>query len=178
MIEAEHTVSIDASIDQVWDYVKDIQAWALLFPGCRECEVIDDNHSRWIIKVGAGGLVKTVKVLVNVEQWNGPESVIFSYKLESEPVIGRGFYRACKTTERSSEIKLYVEVEGGGQMASMWEAMSKPLLPKMASIFSNRLKEQVESRGGVIVEDPPSWVNRFGSLFKSLFQSLFRKTRS
>lgn len=177
MIEAEHTVSIDASIDRVWDYVKDIQAWALLFPGCRECEVIDDNHSRWIIKIGAGGLVKTVNVLVSVEEWNGPESVVFSYKLESEPVIGKGFYQARKISGRSSEIKLYVEVEGSGQMASMWEAMSKPLLPKMASIFSNRLKEQVERVEGAIVEEKLSWRGRFGSFFKKLFQLLFNKNK-
>lgn len=145
MIETEYAVTIDVSIERVWDYVQDIRQWALLFPGCKECEVIDEHHSRWLIKVGAGGLVKTVNVLVNVEQWNGPGQVIFSYKLESEPVQGSGSYQAVAQGDAATEIKLQVRVEGSGSMAKMWEAMSKPLLPQMAKTFSTRLKEEIEA---------------------------------
>ena len=67
MIEAEHATCIAVPIGEVWSYVQDIEKWALLFPGCRECKVIDARDSRWIIKVGAGGLVKTVNVLVHIE---------------------------------------------------------------------------------------------------------------
>src|SRR5438045_2448165 len=88
VIEAEHSTVIDAPIGNVWDYVQEIRRWAGLFPGCRECQVIDANDSRWVIKVGAGGLVKTVNVRVRVDRWAGPERVEFSYRLEGEPVEG------------------------------------------------------------------------------------------
>jgi hypothetical protein len=77
VIAAEHSLVINTGIDNVWDYVRDIDKWALLFPGCKTCEVIDAHHSIWNIKVGTGGLLKTVKVLVCVDQWSGPEKVIF-----------------------------------------------------------------------------------------------------
>lgn len=179
MIEADHTVTIDTHIDKVWDYVQDISKWALLFPGCRECEVIDDNHSKWVIKVGAGGLVKTVNVLVHVEQWDGPESVIFNYKLETEPVIGNGSYTARKLGENATEICLQVKVEGSGQMAPMWEAMSKPLLPQMAKSFSGKLKAEIEQINGVTEAKPSQSV--FASLrmwLKKLWNSLFGKQPS
>jgi carbon monoxide dehydrogenase subunit G len=152
MIAAEHSVTVEAGIGQVWDYVKDIRQWALLFPGCKDCEVIDDNNSRWVIKVGAGGLVKTVNVLVTVEQWDGPQNVIFTYQLESEPVQGSGSYRAEKLTDNSTDIKLQMRVVGSGQMAPMWEAMSKPLLPQMAKAFSSRLKDAIEAVTAVEAE--------------------------
>ncbi len=145
MIEAEHPVDIAADIDTVWDYVKDIRKWATLFPGCRECHVIDDNNSRWVIKVGAGGLVKTVNVLVHIERWGGPEQVLFSYKLESEPVVGGGSYTAKRLSTHETEIKLQVRVEGSGSMAPMWEAVSKPLLPQLAKAFSGKLKAEIEA---------------------------------
>lgn len=145
MIEAEHPVVIAANIDTVWDYVKDIRKWATLFPGCRECRVIDDNNSHWVIKVGAGGLVKTVNVLVHIEQWAGPEQVLFSYKLESEPVVGSGSYTAKRVSAEETEIKLHVRVEGSGSMAPMWEAVSKPLLPQLAKAFSAKLKAEIET---------------------------------
>lgn len=145
MIEAEHTLVIDAPIDEVWNYVQDISKWANLFPGCRDCEIIDQHNSKWTMKVGAGGLVKTVNVLVHVDQWDGPGRVDFSYKLQSEPVVGSGTYSASRKSDIESEIGLQVRVEGSGQMAAMWEAMCKPLLPQMAKTFSDRLKTEIEA---------------------------------
>ena len=78
MIETEQLASINAPIGSVWAYVQDIRRWADLFPGCQECAVQDEHNSRWILKVGAGGLVRTVTVLVHVDEWAGPERVSFS----------------------------------------------------------------------------------------------------
>ncbi len=146
MIEAQHSIQIDSGIDQVWDYVRDIRQWANLFPGCQECEVIDDHQSRWTIKVGAGGLVKTVTVLVTVEQWDGPERVNFTYKLASEPVVGSGAYVATRKGPDATDISLNLQVVGSGSMAPMWEAMCRPLLPQLAKSFSSKLKVEIEGQ--------------------------------
>lgn len=145
MIEAEKSITIDTDIETVWDHVRDIRNWANLFPGCRECMVIDHNHSRWVIKVGAGGMVRTVHVLVHVEQWDGPERVNFSYKLEGDPAQGSGSYIATRKAPGETEITLKVCVEGSGPTASMWETMSKPLLPQLAKTFGGRLKDKIEN---------------------------------
>ncbi len=149
MIEAEHSVTIDTGIDPVWDYVRDIRKWALLFPGCSDCEVIDERNSKWVIKVGAGGMIKTVNVLVDVHNWDGPGRVDFTYKLESEPVTGSGSYTAQKQGDAATEITLQLTVSGSGAMAPMWEAMCKPLLPQMAKAFSGKLKSDIESGQGI-----------------------------
>jgi carbon monoxide dehydrogenase subunit G len=148
MIETEHSTSINAAIEGVWDYVHDIRQWATLFPGCRECEVIDADNSRWVIKVGAGGLVKTVNVLVHIDEWAGPERVNFSYQLEAEPVIGSGSYIAARKSAQETEITLKVQVVGSGSMAPMWEAMSRPLLPQLAKTFAEKLKTEIETALG------------------------------
>jgi len=149
MIEAEQSIVIDAAITGVWDYVQDIRKWANLFPGCRECIVIDEHDSKWIIKVGAGGMVRTVNVLVHVDQWAGPERVDFSYKLESEPVVGSGSYIATKKGASETEITLKLRVEGSGPMAPMWEAVSRPLMPQLAKSFSSKLKLEIEQFVGI-----------------------------
>lgn len=149
MIEAQHTVLIEASIENVWDYVQDIRKWANLFPGCRECKVIDEHDSQWTLKVGAGGLVRTVNVKVHVEQWDGPERVNFSYKLQGEPVVGGGAYVATRKGAHQTEISLKVRVEGSGPMAPMWEAVSRPLLPQLAKMFSGQLKAEIEKAVGI-----------------------------
>jgi carbon monoxide dehydrogenase subunit G len=148
MIETEQSIVIDVAIDGVWSYVQDIRRWASIFPGCRECEVVDAQHSRWVLKVGAGGLVRTVNVLVNVDQWDGPERVSFSFALESDPVTGGGSYVASRLSAHATQVLLKVRIEGTGPMAPLWEAMSRPLLPQLAKSFAKKLKAEIEHNTG------------------------------
>lgn len=144
MIETEQTVTIAVPIEGVWAYVRDIERWANLMPGLRECEVIDADDSRWTLKVGAGGMVRTVKVFVHVDEWAGPERASFSYRLEGDPVQGGGTYVATAKGPGETEVALKVQVRGEGPMAPMWEAMGKPLLPQFAKAFAGQLKDEIE----------------------------------
>ena len=144
MIETDQSVLIDASICSVWEYVRDIRNWANLFPGCRECTVIDEFDSRWVLKVGAGGLVRTVNVLVHVDEWSGPDRVTFSYQLPGDPVRGGGCYVATRRSAHQTEVSLKVRVEGSGPLAPVWEAVSRPLLPQLAKRFAGELKTEIE----------------------------------
>jgi carbon monoxide dehydrogenase subunit G len=145
MIEAEHSVLINVGIGAAWQYVKDMQRWAALMPGYRDCAVTDTNDSRWTLKVGVGGLVRTVIVVVHVEEWREPSRVSFSYRLEGDPVQGSGSYTAVQKGAEETEVGLQVTVSGSGPMAPMWEAMSRPLLPKLAKSFAEKLKAEIES---------------------------------
>jgi carbon monoxide dehydrogenase subunit G len=145
VIEAERSVLINVGIDAVWRYVEDMQRWAALMPGYRDCTVIDANDSRWTLKIGVGGLVRTVTVLVHVEEWHEPMGVNFSYRLEGDPVQGSGSYTALQKGAEETEVALRVRVAGSGPMAPMWEAMSKPLLPQLAKSFAEKLKVEIES---------------------------------
>jgi carbon monoxide dehydrogenase subunit G len=144
MIETEQTVVIAAGIEAVWSFARDIRRWAGLMPGMQDCTVIDDDNSRWVLKVGVGGLVRTVKVQVHVEQWDGPARAAFSYRLEGDPVQGGGAYRATALGPQQTEVALQVRVEGSGPMAPMWEAMGRPLLPQLAKGFAEQLKAEIE----------------------------------
>jgi len=166
MISADHTLPIRAGIDEVWSYVSDIQQWAALFPGCRECIVIDDINSRWLIKIGVGGLVKLVTVLVHVDRWHGPELVEFSFKLESEPVVGSGTYTAGALAQGATQVMLQVEVAGSGQMAAMWEAMCRPLLPQLAKSFANSLRAEIEQSTSAVPLPRPSILARLLAFFR------------
>lgn len=144
MIETEQSVTINAAIETVWDYVSNIERWASLMPGLQECGIIDAHNSRWTLKVGAGGMVRTVKVLVHIEAWDGPEQVRFSYRLEGDPVDGGGTYTATRKSAGETDITLAVRVCGQGPMAPMWEALGKPLLPRFVKAFAGQLKECIE----------------------------------
>ena len=113
---------------------------------CREIE--DEDHSLWILKVGVGAMVRVVKVRVHVEEWDGPERVTFSFRLEGDPVVGSGSYVASALSEKQTEVTLHVRVEGSGPMAPMWEAMGAPVLNKFAKSFALDLKARIEEHAG------------------------------
>lgn len=179
MIETEQTVTIRESIDNVWAFARDIRGWASLMPGMQDCEVIDDDNSRWTLKVGVGGLVRTVKVQVHVDQWDGPERVFFTYKLEGDPVQGGGSYLATATGPRETEVKLVVQVVGGGPMAPMWEAMGKPLLPQLAKGFAGQLKDKIEAAAAdAPVAAAPAEPAGFFAWLRSIWNAIFGNKRS
>jgi carbon monoxide dehydrogenase subunit G len=174
MIETEQAIVIEAAIESVWNYVQDIHKWANLMPGMRECTVVDTNESLWILKVGVGALVRTVKVLVHIDQWDGPKRVNFSYKLQGDPVEGRGSYRAVPNAVDETQVTLSVQVSGSGALAPMWEAMSRPLLPKLATSFAARLKTEIEQGAtppasqGAAAPDKPSILAAISKKFSNL----------
>ena len=172
MIETQQSVVILAPIGDVWTYAKDVERWAEIMPGYQQCEIADEDNSRWVLKVGVGGLVRTVKVQVHVDEWAGPERVDFSFKLEGDPVSGGGSYRAVADGPGATGVTLAVRVVGGGPMAPMWEAMGGPLLPKFALAFAEQLKARIEESLGVAEALParPGLLARIIAWLRGLFR--------
>lgn len=154
MIETEQTVTVRAPIAAAWDHARDIRRWAELVPGMQDCDLIDADNSRWVVKVGVGGLVRTVTVDVQVTRWAGPEAVDFTYRLKGDPVTGGGSYRAVPVSE-GTELTLALRVEGVGPMAPMWEAMGRPVLPQLAKAFAGQLRDGIEAGAGASAPSRP-----------------------
>lgn len=180
MIETEQTVTIAAPIGTVWDFARDIRRWAELMPGMQDCDVIDEDNSRWTLKVGVGGMVRTVRVKVHVDEWDGPGKVLFSYQLEGDPVSGGGTYTATELAPNQTQVALAVRVSGSGAMAPMWEAMGRPLLPTFARGFAEQFRDKIEEDAqpsSVAPTTPAARPGLFGRLWQWL-RSLFGVARS
>ena len=178
MIETEQTIAISAPIGSVWNHVQDIRAWARLMPGYRDCTIVDAHESRWTLKVGVGGMVRTVQVLVHVDRWDGPGRVDFSFSLEGDPVAGTGTYCASSLGPGRTEVRLKVEVAGRGPMAPMWEAMGKPILPRLAKAFADQLKAEIEKAGDApalhaVPTAAQSWLRTIAGRLFDYFRAAF-----
>ena len=178
VIETTQSVLVDADIDTAWTCARDIPGWAEMMPGYQSCELEGEDDSRWVLKVGVGGLVRTVRVKVHVDRWAGPERVDFSFAAQGDPVTGGGSYLATARGAQT-ELALVVRVVGNGPMAPMWEAMGGPLLPKFARGFAEQLKARIEAvaaeSGGVAVAPAaslaptPSMLGRLIAWLRGLF---------
>jgi carbon monoxide dehydrogenase subunit G len=170
MLEHQLPVSLDAPNGAVWSYVCDMANWASNFPGYRSFEVINQTDSAWTLKVGVGALVRTVKVKVHVELWIEPGRVEFTYHLDGDPVDGSGSYLATARQDGGTDITLTIRINGQGAMAPAWEAMARPVLPKLVRAFGESLKAEIERRaaGAGVTGEPqtsfqhtgPGWLRR------------------
>lgn len=145
MLQATQEFAIAAGLGQVWNYVSDMRRWASIMPGYQDCSVIDSDNSLWFLKIGVGGLHRAVKVRVHVERWGGPHTAEFAFRLEGDPVEGRGRYSAVSNDAGQTWVTLQISVSGSGPMAPMWEAMGAPVLPKFLAVFAKELKERIEA---------------------------------
>jgi carbon monoxide dehydrogenase subunit G len=173
MIDTEQTVLIRTGIGEAWVFARDIERWAGLVPGMQSCEVIDGDTSRWVVKVGVGGLVRTVTADVHVQRWDEPGAVDFTYKLKGDPVTGGGAYRA-QPADGGTAVTLALRVEGTGPMAPMWEAMGRPLLPQLAKAFAAQLKAAIEQEAGTPPAPAASRRSLWG-LIRTWLNKLFGK---
>ncbi|WP_232496021.1 CoxG family protein [Novosphingobium kaempferiae] len=171
MIETSQTVTVAAPLEATWDYACAVERWAEIMPGYQSCEIADADNSLWVLKIGVGGLVRTVRVAVHVERWAGPQEVDFAFRLQGDPVEGSGSYRA-KASDGGTDVTLAVQVRGSGPMAPMWEAMGGPVLPRFARGFAEELKARIEAQAGGVAPKPvpaPSLIERVIAWFRRFF---------
>lgn len=144
MIEHRQDIAIDAPNPQVWTYVSNMANWAANMPGYKAFDMLSEKESLWTLKVGVGALNRTVKVRVHITAWNEPDHVAFTFKLDNDPVDGNGAYRALVRADGGTDVDIGFCINGQGPMAGAWEAMMRPILPKMTQGFGNTLKARIE----------------------------------
>jgi carbon monoxide dehydrogenase subunit G len=142
----EHTVwlTVEASIAQSFGLVRDMANWAAHMPGYVSFEIVNDRESVWVLKVGFGALRRTVRVRVRIEDWREPDHVAFSYRVDDASVTGSGHYDAHAVGGVATGMELAVRIVGEGPMSPVWEAMMRPVLPKMLGGFATSLKARIE----------------------------------
>jgi carbon monoxide dehydrogenase subunit G len=180
MIKTNQTVTVGCGIEETWSYAKDFERWATIVPGYQSCEIEDEDNSLWLLKVGVGAMVRNIKVCVHVKEWAGPGRVDFSFKLEGDPVLGRGSYLAQANGASQTDMTLRVEVEGSGPLAPMWEAMGAPVLPKFAKAFAEQLRNRIEEFNGAVPQESGTPKRATGCVawLRSIWNVIFgRKTK-
>jgi len=148
VIETEHSFQIAAPLDEVWDYVRNIENWASSMPGYSSFELVDDQHSKWVLKVSMGALVRTVKLAVEITEQRKPDHIAFSLEGENDPVHGTGTFDAKANGLTETDVAFTLAITGSGAAAGTMEAISRPIVPRMARKVGDKLKEEIEGRSG------------------------------
>ncbi len=103
----EHTVTVDAPVDVVWDVLVDVEGYARIFPPTREAKIIEDSETHQIVRL-------VVDVNGQMQSWVSRRDIdherhVIAYRqLELAPLIGHmaGEWRAYPLTESRTQLVL------------------------------------------------------------------------
>lgn len=139
MPNGTHTVDVPLNINKIWDFVHDMNNWAPLVPGYITHEIINENESTWQFKGDLGFMKKTVKLKIDIREWNEPVSVIFDLKGTSDNFKGGGHFKATIIDDENTTMEGFLDITAGGAMGPMVNAILKNFVPKTAQELTDNI---------------------------------------
>jgi carbon monoxide dehydrogenase subunit G len=140
-----HHVEVQLPIDEVWEFVKDMDNWAPLVPGYIQHQKINDRQSTWEFKSDIGIMKKKVNLLINIEEWDAPTKVTFQLSGINEKFKGSGYFKAEALTMNLTKMTGFLDIVAEGSMAPIVNNILKTTIPKtseeMAISISDKLEE-------------------------------------
>ncbi|HLR15506.1 MAG TPA: SRPBCC family protein [Bacillota bacterium] len=136
-------VVLDLPIENIWDFVSDMDKWAPLVPGYIEHEIISDMQSTWTFKGDIGIMQKTVKLQVDIKEWIEPTTVTFDLTGLNENFAGNGYFQADALSDHQTKMTGNLDITAKGMMGPMINAILKNFVPKTAEDLTNRIAEEI-----------------------------------
>jgi carbon monoxide dehydrogenase subunit G len=149
MPEGKHDIIIDVPIEQVWDFVKDMDNWAPLLPGYISHEKLNEKQSNWTFKETVGVLKKKISLQVTIKEWIEPTRVTFDLKGINENLTGDGYFNAEILGQNQTKMTGYLEMTAEGALAPVMNAVMKSSLPKSGQELTEAIAKKLEQRKAI-----------------------------
>ncbi|MFS0576428.1 SRPBCC family protein [Sporosarcina sp. 179-K 3D1 HS] len=143
MALASHSVIIPTSVENVWNYVSQIENWATLVPAYKEHEQINEHLSVWTFEGNFKGLKKTVKMELDITEFQEPSTIRFELKGLTDNFTGSGEFTAEETAEETTMTGT-IEVNAGGLTGAVLTPVIKMVLPKVTTRLTEKIARQVK----------------------------------
>jgi carbon monoxide dehydrogenase subunit G len=125
--EHEHTIETRLSVDEIWEFVKEMDNWAAFLTGYQTHEKLSEEESHWTLKGDVGVLARTLRFRVRVTEWAGPERVTFALEGIGESMTGEGSF-AMRAGAAQAPL---TPTPTRGLLARAWEWMVRRMFRRM-----------------------------------------------
>lgn len=142
MAIASHSVVISAPVENVWEYVSQVENWATMVPAYKEHEQIDEKKSVWVFEGNFKGIKKTVKMELNITEFDEPSIIRFELKGLTDNFTGSGRFTAEETAGETTMTGT-IEVNAGGLTGAMLTPVIKMVLPKVTTRLTEKMARQI-----------------------------------
>jgi carbon monoxide dehydrogenase subunit G len=144
MAEGFHEKPVDASIENVWDFVSVLEKWAALVPGYMEHTIISDKESEWKFKVDAGLFKKKIHAKVEIKEWVKPDKVSFTLTGLNEKFTGSGSFEASRLSRHETTVRGRLSIKPDSSMGKLITPIIERIVPDMTKELTNNVSDEIE----------------------------------
>ncbi|MEC0899131.1 MULTISPECIES: CoxG family protein [Bacillus] len=143
MAKGIHTIELNASPNQIWKFISDINNWAPLVAGYVKHKIIDDKHSTWRLHGDLGFIKRDVSLNVEIIEWQTPDKISFTMTSPTKKLVGSGFFLAESTSPSTTKVTSQLELRTTGKGAFVFNSAIKPFVPKMTKQLSKKVADKL-----------------------------------
>jgi carbon monoxide dehydrogenase subunit G len=144
MPAALHKMQVEASREELWKFVSDMDIWAPLVPGYIDHDIISERESTWKFKTDLGFMKKKVHLKVEIIEWQEPSKVKFNLNGINEKFNGHGYFAAEYAGTNTCSMTGYLEINADGPLAKMINPLLNSVLPEMTTELTEAVAYKVE----------------------------------
>jgi carbon monoxide dehydrogenase subunit G len=141
-----HQVEVDVPINQVWNFVSNMDNWAPLIPGYIQHSKYTKRQSSWEFYSKIGFIKKKISLMVTIKEWVEPRMVSFTLKGINEKLAGDGYFKAEAIDTNKTRITGFLEMNSGGAMGPMVNAVLKSQLPTSTEQMVTAIAAKLEAQ--------------------------------
>ena len=86
---------------------------------------------------------KTVKIQIDIKEWNEPSEVIFDLKGLSDNFNGGGYFRAEVINEKTTRMSGHLDITAGGMMGAMVNQILTKFVPQTAQELTDAIVDKL-----------------------------------
>jgi carbon monoxide dehydrogenase subunit G len=141
MPEVEDVFTVKASLQKVWDFLRDIKNVGTCIPNS-EVNIIDPNTSEWKLTTKLGFMPVTVKLIARITEMKPPEYA--AWIGEGENVKMAGSLKLRPISNEETEVKFKLNISGSGTMAGIINNVIARKMDEYKNGFISCVKSKLE----------------------------------
>ncbi|RHW43521.1 SRPBCC family protein [Neobacillus notoginsengisoli] len=138
-----YSIDLKVPIEKVWRFVGSIDNWAPLVPGYIEHKIISDKESTWAFKGDFGFMKKTIKLKVDITEWNEPVLVTFDLTGLSDNFAGNGYFKAEKRNGSSTRMTGCLDITAYGIKGPVANSILKNFVPETTEELTTAVAKKI-----------------------------------
>ncbi|WP_249870351.1 CoxG family protein [Oceanobacillus saliphilus] len=143
MAQSIHHMELDISINKIWNFISDMNNWAVLIPGYADHEILSSTESIWKLHGDIGIMNRTVNLKVNITEWMEPSNVRFNLSSLNKTCVGNGYFLATELSDQKTKITGCLNLTVKGMMGPMMNPLLKTVVPKIGKDLTEKVTAKI-----------------------------------
>lgn len=150
-MEFTNAFTANASMDQVWSILTNVEEVAPCVPGAQITELIDEHHFKGVVKVKLGAVSVSYKGEMDMQPDEAERTIVLQGKgteaRGSGGATGKITVRLAPAGAEHTEVNIHSEVDVTGRVATFGRGIMQDVANRLIKEFASCIQRKLEAGG-------------------------------